>query len=115
MNHVRGLIYRRFWKANLFQGRCVLPLRHFHSGAHEDKSTHTQRPANVKNQPSIHDYYSRGEIAALFLQPFCIIVAYLLLMWQIFKYHCNIRSLDDVMRTLRWKYRAHKLTREDVD
>ncbi|CDR96258.1 hypothetical protein BBBOND_0301620 [Babesia bigemina] len=76
----------------------------------EQKTTATQKP-------KASDYFSRREIAALFLQPLFVIVVYLTVVWHGFKYYCNINSntdnshiqIDQFVSTLRWKYRAYRL------
>ncbi|KAK1444303.1 hypothetical protein BgAZ_102090 [Babesia gibsoni] len=102
-------IPRQLRRANLLQPRFTNHLRHFSSPTTDKKGTHTQSGA-FGDKPNIRDYYSRKEIAALFLQPFCVIVAYLWVLWQFFKYFCNVNSVEDFMKVLRWKYRNYILS-----
>ncbi|KAG6440060.1 putative integral membrane protein [Babesia bovis T2Bo] len=78
---------------------------------------------NSEYQPNVHtevkhrarDYYSRMEIATLFLQPLSIVIVYIAIVWNGFKYYCDVRCLDDLIKTLRWKYTSYKSIKGTVD
>lgn len=53
-------------------------------------------------KPNIWSYYSKREIATLFLQPFAIIVVYLVSVWHIFKYYCDVKDVQQFMSRVRW-------------
>ncbi|CRH02755.1 conserved Plasmodium protein, unknown function [Plasmodium relictum] len=58
-----------------------------------------------KNEIQINDalkYFSKSEIFYLFFIPFSFVSIYLFVMWNIFKYICDIKDINHFLKILRW-------------
>ncbi|CAG9472398.1 conserved Plasmodium protein, unknown function [Plasmodium vivax] len=47
-------------------------------------------------------YFTKAELFFLFFFPFTCVSAYVVAMWTLFKYICDIRDIDHFIRTARW-------------
>ncbi|SPJ11525.1 conserved Plasmodium protein, unknown function [Plasmodium sp. DRC-Itaito] len=48
------------------------------------------------------NYFTKFEIFYLFVVPFTFVSLYLILMWNIFKYICDIKDMKHFLKILRW-------------
>ncbi|KAK2195858.1 hypothetical protein BdWA1_002456 [Babesia duncani] len=68
---------------------------------------------NVK--PNVWQYFDKTEIYSLFLQPLCIILAYIVLVWHIVKLYCDIKNFQDFISTLKWIRNKSKYASDDFN
>ncbi|UVC49615.1 hypothetical protein MACK_003722 [Theileria orientalis] len=73
---------------------------------HDYRYNRVQRNLNFDDRgnpkPNVWNYYSRREITTLFIQPLVVILVYVFTLWNIFKYTCNVKDLEDFVKKVRW-------------
>ncbi|GAB69157.1 hypothetical protein PCYB_145850 [Plasmodium cynomolgi strain B] len=47
-------------------------------------------------------HFTKSELFFLFFVPFTFVSAYIVAMWTLFKYICDIRDIEHFIRTARW-------------
>ncbi|CRG96965.1 conserved Plasmodium protein, unknown function [Plasmodium gallinaceum] len=92
---------RKFFKINKFMNFKALKT----SKIFNIKKEIIINSLEEKNEKQINDalkYFSKSEIFYLFFIPFAFVSIYIFVMWNIFKYICDIKDINHFLKILRW-------------
>ncbi|SOV16975.1 conserved Plasmodium protein, unknown function [Plasmodium sp. gorilla clade G2] len=101
----RKLLKRKpFFFFRKFKSLKTLYIKNVNKSVIMKKNIIENRIENKDKEKEIYalNYFTKFEIFYLFFMPFTFVSLYLILMWNIFKYICDIKDVKHFLKILRW-------------